>query len=49
MGRLFDVNRPVPVAVSPEREAVQVFPVREGRMVDRYLFILAENAAGEGR
>src|SRR3989440_7059916 len=34
------------VAVSPERAAVQVFPLREGRMVDRYSFHL-ENAAGE--
>src|SRR6476620_941550 len=34
------------VAVSPERAAVQVFPLREGRMVDRYAFHL-ENAAGE--
>jgi excinuclease ABC subunit C len=34
------------VAVSPERAAVQVFPLREGRMVDRYSFQL-ENAAGE--
>ncbi len=33
------------VAVSPERAAVQVFPLREGRMVDRYSFHL-ENAAG---
>ena len=36
----------VGVAVSPERAAVQVFPLREGRMVDRYSFHL-ENAAGE--
>jgi excinuclease ABC subunit C len=36
------------VAVSPERAAVQVFPLREGRMVDRYSFHL-ENAAGEDR
>src|SRR2546427_7447236 len=34
------------VAVSPERAAVQVFPLREGRMVDRYSVHL-ENAAGE--
>ena len=34
------------VAVSPERAAVQVFPLRDGRMVDRYSFHL-ENAAGE--
>jgi excinuclease ABC subunit C len=34
------------VAVSAERAAVQVFPLREGRMVDRYAFHL-ENAAGE--
>src|SRR5215470_14017741 len=34
------------VAVSPERAAVQVFPLREGKMVDRYSFHL-ENAAGE--
>ena len=34
------------VAVSPERAAVQVFPLREGRMVDRHSFHL-ENAAGE--
>jgi excinuclease ABC subunit C len=33
------------IAVSPERAAVQVFPLREGRMVDRYSFHL-ENAAG---
>jgi excinuclease ABC subunit C len=39
----FDV---VGVAVSPERAAVQVFPLREGRMVDRHSFHL-ENAAGE--
>jgi excinuclease ABC subunit C len=36
----------VGVAVSPERAAVQVFPLREGRMVDRFSFHL-ENAAGE--
>jgi excinuclease ABC subunit C len=36
----------VGVAVSPERAAVQVFPLRDGRMVDRYSFHL-ENAAGE--
>jgi excinuclease ABC subunit C len=34
------------VAVGTERAAVQVFPLREGRMVDRYSFHL-ENAAGE--
>jgi excinuclease ABC subunit C len=34
------------IGVSPERAAVQVFPLREGRMVDRYSFHL-ENAAGE--
>jgi excinuclease ABC subunit C len=34
------------IAVSPERAAVQLFPLREGRMVDRYSFHL-ENAAGE--
>jgi excinuclease ABC subunit C len=34
------------IAVSAERAAVQVFPLREGRMVDRYAFHL-ENAAGE--
>ncbi|MFL5964421.1 MAG: excinuclease ABC subunit UvrC [Gaiellaceae bacterium] len=34
------------VAVSSERAAVQVFPLRDGRMVDRYSFHL-ENAAGE--
>ncbi len=34
------------VAVSTERAAVQVFPLRDGRMVDRYAFHL-ENAAGE--
>jgi excinuclease ABC subunit C len=34
------------VAVSSEHAAVQVFPLREGRMVDRYSFHL-ENAAGE--
>ena len=34
------------VAVSTERAAVQVFPLRDGRMVDRYSFHL-ENAAGE--
>ncbi len=33
------------IAVGPERAAVQVFPLREGRMVDRYSFHL-ENAAG---
>src|SRR5439155_930465 len=36
----------VGVAVGHERAAVQVFPLREGRMVDRYSFHL-ENAAGE--
>jgi excinuclease ABC subunit C len=39
----FDV---IGIAVSPERAAVQVFPLREGRMVDRHSFHL-ENAAGE--
>jgi excinuclease ABC subunit C len=34
------------VAVGPDRAAVQVFPLRGGRMVDRYSFHL-ENAAGE--
>ncbi len=34
------------VAVGPDRAAVQVFPLRGGRMVDRYSFQL-ENAAGE--
>jgi excinuclease ABC subunit C len=34
------------VAVSTERAAVQVFPLREGRMIDRHSFHL-ENAAGE--
>ncbi|HEX5450336.1 MAG TPA: excinuclease ABC subunit UvrC [Gaiellaceae bacterium] len=34
------------IAVSSERAAVQVFPLRDGRMVDRYSFHL-ENAAGE--
>jgi excinuclease ABC subunit C len=33
------------IAVSPERAAVQVFPLRDGRMVDRYSFHL-ENAGG---
>jgi excinuclease ABC subunit C len=33
------------VAVGPERAAVQVFPLRAGRMVDRYSFHL-ENAVG---
>ena len=33
------------IAVSTERAAVQVFPLREGRMVDRHSFHL-ENAAG---
>src|SRR5262249_22211911 len=36
----------VGVAVGPERAAVQVFPLRDGRMIDRYSFQL-ENAAGE--
>jgi excinuclease ABC subunit C len=36
----------VGVAVGPTRAAVQVFPLRDGRMVDRYSFHL-ENAAGE--
>jgi excinuclease ABC subunit C len=39
----FDV---IGIAVSSERAAVQVFPLREGRMVDRHSFHL-ENAAGE--
>jgi excinuclease ABC subunit C len=34
------------VAVGPDRAAVQVFPLREGKMVDRYSFHL-ENATGE--
>jgi excinuclease ABC subunit C len=34
------------VAVDEARAAVQVFPLREGRMIDRYAFHL-ENAAGE--
>jgi excinuclease ABC subunit C len=34
------------VAVGPQRAAVQVFPLRGGRMVDRYSFHL-ENAAGD--
>src|SRR5215472_8307560 len=34
------------VAVGPERAAVQVFPLRGGRMVDRYSFHL-ENAGGD--
>ncbi len=34
------------VAVSAERAVVQLFPLREGRLVDRYSFHL-ENAAGE--
>ncbi|HET7046487.1 MAG TPA: excinuclease ABC subunit UvrC [Gaiellaceae bacterium] len=34
------------IAVGPGRAAVQVFPLREGRMIDRYSFHL-ENAAGE--
>jgi excinuclease ABC subunit C len=34
------------LAVGPDRAAVQVFPLRSGRMVDRYSFHL-ENAAGE--
>jgi len=34
------------VAVSSERAVVQLFPLREGRLVDRYSFHL-ENAAGE--
>jgi excinuclease ABC subunit C len=36
----------VGVAVNDERAAVQVFPLREGKMVDRHSFHL-ENAAGE--
>jgi excinuclease ABC subunit C len=39
----FDV---IGIAVSDELAAVQVFPLREGRMVDRHSFHL-ENAAGE--
>src|SRR5439155_24513149 len=39
----FDV---IGIAVSAERASVQVFPLREGRMVDRHSFHL-ENAAGE--
>ncbi len=35
----------VGIAVGAERASVQVFPLREGRMVDRYSFHL-ENAAG---
>jgi excinuclease ABC subunit C len=34
------------VAIGPDRAAVQVFPLRGGRMVDRYSFHL-ENAAGD--
>ena len=34
------------IAVGPERAAVQVFPLRDGRMIDRYSFHL-ENATGE--
>jgi excinuclease ABC subunit C len=34
------------IAVGAERAAVQVFPLRDGRMIDRYSFHL-ENAAGE--
>ena len=34
------------LAVGPDRAAVQVFPLRSGRMVDRYSFHL-ENAAGD--
>ncbi|HET8608066.1 MAG TPA: excinuclease ABC subunit UvrC [Gaiellaceae bacterium] len=36
----------VGIAVGEERAAVQVFPLREGRMIDRYAFHL-ENATGE--
>jgi excinuclease ABC subunit C len=36
----------VGVAVDGERATVQVFPLREGRMIDRYSFHL-DNAAGE--
>jgi excinuclease ABC subunit C len=36
----------VGLAVDGERATVQVFPLREGRMIDRYSFHL-ENAAGE--
>ncbi len=42
-GGAFDV---IGVAVSSERAVVQLFPLREGRLVDRYSFHL-ENAAGE--
>src|SRR5471032_2035037 len=34
------------IAVGPDRAAVQVFPLRDGRMIDRYSFHL-ENATGE--
>jgi excinuclease ABC subunit C len=34
------------IAVGDDRAAVQVFPLRDGRMIDRYSFHL-ENAAGE--
>jgi excinuclease ABC subunit C len=34
------------IAVGADRAAVQVFPLRDGRMIDRYSFQL-ENAAGE--
>ena len=34
------------IAVGADRAAVQVFPLRDGRMIDRYSFHL-ENAAGE--
>src|SRR5262249_4526201 len=44
-GAMTDV---IGVAVGPDRAAVQVFPLRDGRIVDRYSFHL-ENAAGEGR
>ncbi|HEY6030572.1 MAG TPA: excinuclease ABC subunit UvrC, partial [Gaiellaceae bacterium] len=36
----------VGIAVGPERAAVQVFPLREGRMIDRYSFHL-ENVGGQ--
>ncbi len=34
------------LAVAEDRAAVQVFPLRDGRMVDRYAFHL-ENVAGQ--
>src|SRR5262249_47521733 len=45
-GRSIGTIDVVGVAVGPERAAVQVFPLRDGRMIDRYSFQL-ENAAGE--